>query len=79
MKKVTILLLSFVLSGCASFTGYEDSDSRIFYERKSALEKECKYDAHKLYPGYPTSRGVLTNYGFTSTYDQCMEKKVFNQ
>ena len=78
MNKYLVLSIAFLISGCVSLTGYKDTDSEVFYERKTELEIQCKSEAQNLNPGYPAKRGVLTNYWFTRSYDQCLEKKTLN-
>lgn len=78
MIKILFFLMTFLISGCAGLSVHKDSDPNLFYERKAAMEMECKNYAQNLYPGYPAKRGVLTNYLFTRAYDQCLQKKAFN-
>ena len=76
MFKLMFSLLIFVIGGCAIYAGHENSDPKLSYESKAELETKCRHYAQELYPGYPSRRGVLTNYWFTRTYDQCLEKKA---
>jgi len=78
MIKFLALPIAFLISGCVSLTDYKGTDSEIFYELKTELEMQCKSDAQSLHPGYPARRGVLTNFWFTRTYDQCLENKTLN-
>jgi len=78
MFKLMVSLMIFVIGGCASFAGLENSDPKLFYESKAELETKCRNYAQELFPGYPSRRGVLTNYWFTRVYDQCLERKSFN-
>ena len=75
MIRIIALMAVLGLGGCMSFS---DQNPKMFYERKAELETQCKHVAHQQFPGYPMKRGVLTNYGFTRAYDQCLEKKVLN-
>ncbi len=78
MIKFLVIIMVFMISGCASLVGYDDSKHEAFYGRKAEVEAQCKYYAQNLYPGYPARRGILTNYLFTRAYDQCLEQKTLN-
>jgi len=75
--KVSFVLMGLALSGCAGLSGQNFHNADVFYERKAAIEDECKDYARNLYPGYPARRGVLTNFNFTHAYDQCLTTKKF--
>jgi len=78
MFKAMILIITLLITGCATWAEYPNNDAKDLYEIRAELSAQCRDYAQKLYPGYPDRRGVLTNYWYTRAYDRCMEKSILN-
>ena len=73
-----ILIITLLITGCATWADYKNNDAKNFYEIRAELSAQCRDYAQEIYPGYPARRGVLTNYWYTHAYDRCMEKSTLN-
>jgi hypothetical protein len=78
MFKAVVLILTILITGCATWAEYPNNDAKDFYEIRAELSAQCRDYAQNSYPGYPDRRGVLTNYWYTRAYDQCMESPTLN-